>query len=135
MRKWILIECYALLLLLAGGWYLYSPTVGNSGEGEEPAGRFWHCPNCGLELPCPPKQEDKVTLCPHCIREKIAFEVVTHRSDRWGLPVGVNGYLLVAGASLLAVLAITAWLGDRVRQGSKARQDARRSDAPGTAIG
>jgi hypothetical protein len=135
MTKWMLVGGVALVLLLAGGWYLYPPGGGDAGEDEEPAVHLWHCPNCGLEMTCPPGQEDKVTMCPRCVHEKVAFEVVTRRPGRGVLPVGVNGYLLAAGAGLVAVLALAVWLGGRVRQGRAVRRETEASTAPGTPIG
>jgi hypothetical protein len=134
MRKWILIGCLALLLLLAGGWYLASRS-----SGEELAVPYWHCPNCGLEMTCSPGQEDRVTLCPRCIHEKVAFEVVTRRPGHGGLPGGVNGYVLAAGAGVMALLALAVWVGSRApggsRQGRAARQETEASKAPGTPSG
>jgi hypothetical protein len=135
MMKWALVGGVALVLVLAGCWYLYSPAGGEPGEDEEPEVHLWHCPNCGLEMTCPPGQEDRVTMCPRCSHEKVALEVVTRRPGRGGLPLGVNGHLLAVGGGIVAVLGLGVWLGSRVRHGSRApggsRPNAGASDAAG----
>ena len=82
MTRWALVAGVAGLLRLGGGWYLLSSADGDPEANQEPPVRYWHCPNCGLEMTCPPGQEDAETLCPHCIHDKVAFQVVTRAQGR-----------------------------------------------------
>jgi hypothetical protein len=124
VSKWALIAGMAVLLLLAGGWYLLSPADGNPEDNGEPPVRTWHCPKCGLEMPCPPGQEDTETFCPHCIHEKVALEVVTRaRGPGAVLPDGPTRMVLGVGAGVLVLLAGALLALDRARKARQARKE------------
>ena len=123
MSKRLLIAGVALVLALAGGWYLLSPAGEDEDDGAD-AVHYWRCPNCGLEMPCPPEREDEVTLCPHCVQEKVAFEVITHPKGVAGaLPRGPGAVLVVMAGSVTALLAVAVFVLGRGRQGNEARNE------------
>ena len=109
-------------LLAAGGWYLLSPADEDPGAAGEDTVYYWHCPNCGLEMTCPPGREQEVTLCPHCARENVAFEVITHPTGlAGGLPRGPGTTLAVLAMSVAALLAVAVFVLGRWGQGKEAR--------------
>ena len=115
-----------LVLVVAGGWYLLSPADEDADEGDADEVHYWHCPNCGLEMTCPPGREDEVTLCPHCANEKVAFEVITHPKGLAGaLPRGPAAALVVLALSMAVLLAVTA-----VVLGRRGRSTETRNEAP-----
>jgi hypothetical protein len=124
MSKWALLAGVAVLLLLAGGWYLLSPADRDPDDNGEPPVRTWHCPKCGLEMPCPPGREDTETLCPHCVHEKVAFEVVTRPQGRSAvLPDGPNRVVLGVSVGVLALLAVAVLVLGRAPKAWQARKE------------
>ena len=124
MSKRLVIAGVALILVVvvAGGWYLLSPADEDAGADGEDEVHYWHCPNCGLEMTCPPGKEDEVMLCPHCAPEKVPFEVITHPKGLAGaLPRGPGAVLVVLALSVTALLAAAVFVLGRVGQGKEAR--------------
>jgi hypothetical protein len=96
-------------------------------EEEEPEGErvlYWHCPNCGLEMTCPPREGAKVTPCPHCARQGVNFEVQDHPQGKGGPPPGLDGRLLPKVMLSVLVFLVAALLAfGRLRPSSRAPRE------------
>jgi hypothetical protein len=126
MTRWALVAGVAGLLRLGGGWYLLSSADGDPEANQEPPVRYWHCPKCGLEMTCPPGQEDAETLCLHCIHDKVAFQVVTRAQGQGAvLPVGHSRWVLGVGAGLAILLAAAVMALSRAQKTARVPKEER----------
>jgi hypothetical protein len=100
----LLVLAVGVLAVLAAAWQFWAAVAPEPARaGPEPP-LTWYCPNCRLEMTCPPGHETKETLCPRCAGEKQYLEVRRRgrEESRAGSPV-----VLIAAVSLPAILALT----------------------------
>jgi DNA-directed RNA polymerase subunit RPC12/RpoP len=112
-----------VVLGVAAGYWLVQSSRGPEATGQGQAEKWYHCPRCGLELPCPPGFEERVVFCSHCGSAKSVMEV---RARAWA----PGGFLAGRGSKLVpaivigvaALLAVVLLLASLVRKGAKASQ-------------
>jgi transcription elongation factor Elf1 len=78
--------------------------------------RYLYCPQCRLEMTCPPDQEPGVAFCPHCGKDRIMEVNTFSRRNGESPPLSPTGKVLLAVAIGLPVaLAVAVYLSGRQR--------------------
>lgn len=72
----LLLSALSVVALALFGWYLFAPSFEpEPGDEDEGGTKYWYCPQCGLEMTCPPEKVNEVTPCPKCVHDGVKFEV------------------------------------------------------------
>jgi LSD1 subclass zinc finger protein len=90
-------------------WLLMQGLLTGQQPGSEPIQPlFLHCPECGLEIPCPPSKKGMQTFCPQCGLKRIVMEQTTYRhASLWRFSDFLTASIFATAAVLaLALLAI-----------------------------
>jgi hypothetical protein len=114
-----------LLVLVPLVWFL-PRTEEREEEQEDNKVLYWHCPNCELEMTCPPGEETKVTPCPHCNREGVNFEIREQLNTKGVVHADFKGEpLFKVMLTVLAVLAASLLLLGRRGSPQQSSREAR----------
>jgi hypothetical protein len=83
----------------------------------EKAQMYLYCPECGLEMTCPPGDEDKATFCPHCGVTR-RMEVHSYSFSGGGPGFRASRLVLAVGFGVPIALSVAVYLLGR-RQASR----------------
>lgn len=107
-KRWRLIALafVALSVLTTYSWLRRAKPAPRDGESV----RYLYCPECGLEMTCPPGDEDKATFCPHCGKSR-QMEVHSFSLNGGGGPgFRANRTLLAVAFGVPIALAVLVYL-------------------------
>jgi predicted RNA-binding Zn-ribbon protein involved in translation (DUF1610 family) len=101
-----------LLAVMGAVWYFY-PSSAEEDESvvEKVRDLVWSCPNCGLEMTCPPEDAAKKMLCPRCIAQRILMIARDRHESKFGSllqPGSPVSPLILLGITLLLALTLLA---------------------------
>jgi uncharacterized paraquat-inducible protein A len=131
VNKGLVLVCLGFVVMgLATAW-----SRSRRAELSPPAGqqqRYLYCPECGLEMTCPPEFEDRVMSCPHCVKRRMEVNSFS-RANGDAPRAHANGAVLAIAVGMPVALAAAVCAASRLR--SKPEQtpegDARRLTCPG----
>ncbi len=75
--------------------------------------RYLYCPECGLEMTCPPEFEGRKTFCPHCLTRRMEVNAFSRNGD--GPRPPVNRALVALAVAVPLALAAAVYAAGRLR--------------------